>query len=160
MFRDYYHRLLDDGRRKFASQVLRAFGNHTMQISHREGNGPFEIHQAEADLIIVQTGEATLIVDGTISDGKTTAPNELRGSSKQGGERKKLYPATSLHSSQYCTPVADGQRQAVRLHRHEDLFALRGFLQHYRQEYSRGDLILDLDCAAEQREDTKSHGRA
>jgi mannose-6-phosphate isomerase-like protein (cupin superfamily) len=82
---------------KFASQVLGAFGNHMMQISHREGNGPFEMHQAQADLIIVQTGEATLLVGGTISDGKITAPNEIRGSSIQGAERKKLVPGDVVH---------------------------------------------------------------
>jgi mannose-6-phosphate isomerase-like protein (cupin superfamily) len=82
---------------KFASQPLGAFGNHTMQVSHREGNGPFEMHQAQADLIIVQTGEATLVVGGKIPDGKTTAPNEVRGSSIQGGERKKIGPGDVVH---------------------------------------------------------------
>jgi hypothetical protein len=82
---------------KFASQPLGAFGNHTMQISHREGNGPYEVHQSQADLIIVQTGAATLLVGGTIVDGKTTAPNEIRGSAIQGGERKHLRPGDVVH---------------------------------------------------------------
>jgi hypothetical protein len=82
---------------KFASQPLGAFGNHTMQISHREGNGPFELHQSQADLIIVQTGAATLLVGRTIVDGKTTAPNEIRGSAIQGGERKQLRPGDVVH---------------------------------------------------------------
>src|ERR1700730_4022817 len=82
---------------KFASQPLGAFGHHTMQISHREGNGPFEVHQSQADLIIVQTGEATLLVGGTIVDGKTTAPNEVRGAAIQGGERKQLRPGDVVH---------------------------------------------------------------
>src|SRR5260370_23431511 len=82
---------------KFASQVLGAFGSHTMQISHREGNGPYEVHQSQADLIIVQTGAATLLVGGMIVDGKTTAPNEVRGSAIQGGERKQLRPGDVVH---------------------------------------------------------------
>ena len=82
---------------KFASVILAALGNHAMQISHREGNGPYEIHAAQADLIIVQSGEATLLVGGTISDGKTTAPNEIRGSSIQGGESRDLGPGDVVH---------------------------------------------------------------
>jgi hypothetical protein len=82
---------------KFASQLLGTFGNHIMQISHREGNGPYEVHQSQADLIIVQTGAATLLVGGTIVDGKTTAPNEVRGSAIRGGERKQLRPGDVAH---------------------------------------------------------------
>ncbi len=82
---------------KFASQPLGAFGNHTMQISHREGNGPYEVHQSQADLIIVQTGAATLLVGGSIVGGKTTAPNEVRGSSIRGGERRELLPGDVVH---------------------------------------------------------------
>ena len=43
------------------------------------------------------SGEATLVVGGTIPGGKTTAPNEIRGPSVQGGEKKKLGPGDVVH---------------------------------------------------------------
>ena len=55
------------------------------------------MHQSQADLIVVQTGAATLLVGGTIVGGKTTAPNEIRGSGIQGGEQKQLQPGDIVH---------------------------------------------------------------
>lgn len=83
--------------KKFASQPLGKFGNHTFQIAHREGNGEGELHETQADLFIVQSGEATLVVGGSIPGGKTTAPNEIRGPSVEGGEKKKLGPGDVVH---------------------------------------------------------------
>src|ERR1035437_8358971 len=36
------------------------FGDHTLSISHREGNGRVEVHQNKADVIVVQSGTARL----------------------------------------------------------------------------------------------------
>jgi mannose-6-phosphate isomerase-like protein (cupin superfamily) len=83
--------------KKFASEPLGKFGNHALQIAHREGSGEGELHETQADLFIVQTGEATLVVGGTIPGSKTTAPNEVRGPSVQGGEKKKLGPGAVVH---------------------------------------------------------------
>jgi len=75
---------------KLANQQLNGFGNYSFQIAHREGDGQAEIHGTQADIFFVQTGEATLVYGGEIVDGKTTAPNEIRGSSIKGGMEKKL----------------------------------------------------------------------
>jgi mannose-6-phosphate isomerase-like protein (cupin superfamily) len=82
---------------KIAQEPLGKFGNHTFQIVHREGSGVGELHETQADLFIVESGEATLVVGGTIPGGKTTAPNEIRGPSVQGGEKKKLGPGDVVH---------------------------------------------------------------
>ena len=82
---------------KFATEPLGKFGNHALQVAHREGSGEGELHETQADLFIVQSGEATLVVGGTIPGGKTTAPNEIRGPSVQGGEKKKLGPGDVVH---------------------------------------------------------------
>src|SRR5437762_5025544 len=83
--------------KKFASQPLGKFGNHAFQVAHREGNGEGELHETQADLFIVQSGEATLVVGGSIPGSKTTAPNEVRGPAVQGGEKKKLGPGDVVH---------------------------------------------------------------
>jgi len=78
---------------KFAAQGLGTFGNHSFMIAHREGNGQAELHQTQNDVFLVQSGQATLVVGGTLVEPKTVAAHEIRGSSISGGERKALGPA-------------------------------------------------------------------
>jgi mannose-6-phosphate isomerase-like protein (cupin superfamily) len=82
---------------KLAFEEVGKFGNHALQIAHREGSGMAELHETQADLFIVQSGEATLVVGGTVSGGKTTAPGEVRGPSINGGEKKKLGAGDVVH---------------------------------------------------------------
>lgn len=82
---------------KFASQRLVDFGNHYTMVAHREGNGEAEFHETESDLFVVTSGAATLTVGGTIPNGKTTAPNEIRGPSIEGGTRQKLSAGDIVH---------------------------------------------------------------
>jgi mannose-6-phosphate isomerase-like protein (cupin superfamily) len=82
---------------KVASEQLAKFGNHSSMIAHREGNGEAELHEIQADLFVVQSGTATLIVGGEIVGAKTTAPNEVRGPSIKGGEQKKLAAGDIVH---------------------------------------------------------------
>ena len=42
------------------------FGDHNMAIAHREVNGRVEVHQNKADVIVVQTGSATLVTGGEV----------------------------------------------------------------------------------------------
>ncbi len=83
--------------KKVATEQLVNFGNHSTMIAHREGDGEAEIHDKMADLFVVQSGEATLIVGGSVPGGKVTAPGETRGPSITGGERKKLGPGDVVH---------------------------------------------------------------
>jgi mannose-6-phosphate isomerase-like protein (cupin superfamily) len=48
--------------------------------------GQSEVHAKETDVFYVIDGAATLITGGTIVDGKTTAPDQIRGSSIKGGQ--------------------------------------------------------------------------
>ena len=76
--------------KKMASQALGNFANYTFNIAQREASGEAEYHATQADVFFVQSGEATLIVGGELVDGKTTAPNEMRAASINGGTEKKL----------------------------------------------------------------------
>jgi uncharacterized RmlC-like cupin family protein len=81
-----------------ASETLGNWGNHLLLKTRREGSsGQAELHEKQADLIVVQSGHATIIVGGRILNGKTTAPNEIRGTSIEGGERQSLKAGDVLH---------------------------------------------------------------
>src|ERR1022692_875787 len=74
-----------------ASETLGHWGNHLLLKTHREAtNGQAEWHEKQADLIVVQSGQAMIVIGGRIVNGKTTAPNEIRGTSIEGGERQAL----------------------------------------------------------------------
>ena len=76
--------------KKVATQQLAAFGNYSFMMAHREGSGEAEYHATVADIMVIQTGQATLVYGGTMVDAKTTAPNEMRGPSIAGGMEKKI----------------------------------------------------------------------
>ena len=75
---------------KVASQPLGGHGNYTFMIAHREGPGQAEWHETQADIFFVQSGSATLVYGGSLTDGKTTQPHEMRAASIAGGVEKKL----------------------------------------------------------------------
>jgi mannose-6-phosphate isomerase-like protein (cupin superfamily) len=78
--------------KKVANQRIGENGNHYYLVVHRQGTGDSELHETEADIFIVQSGAGTLVYGGQIADGKTTAPNEVRGSGITGGMEKPLAP--------------------------------------------------------------------
>jgi mannose-6-phosphate isomerase-like protein (cupin superfamily) len=82
---------------KFASQQLEKFGDHYTMLAHREGDGSVELHETEADIFVVESGAATLIVGGEMVGGKTTAPNEVRGTSITNGVEHKLGAGDIVH---------------------------------------------------------------
>src|SRR5262245_36293931 len=81
---------------KIASQQLTSFGNYLFMVAHREGDGEAEVHNTQADIFVVQTGEATLVYGGELVNGKNTAPNELRAPSIRNGIERKLGPGDIL----------------------------------------------------------------
>ena len=82
---------------KVAAQVLVNYGNHSVMVAHREGDGEAELHETQNDVIVVESGEATLVVGGVVVDPRTTAPHEVRGPSIRGGEQKPLAPGDIVH---------------------------------------------------------------
>jgi mannose-6-phosphate isomerase-like protein (cupin superfamily) len=74
-----------------------SWGNHSLLIVRREGDGAAETHETQVDVITVVSGEGTLVVGGTMVDGKTTAPNEIRGKSITGGVSKPMAVGDVFH---------------------------------------------------------------
>src|SRR5215208_1784672 len=66
---------------KVASEVIATEGNRTFMVAHREGSGLAEWHEKQADIMMISSGEVTMVYGGTIAGGKTTAPGEMRGAS-------------------------------------------------------------------------------
>ena len=83
--------------KKLASSKLGDYGNHTAQIYRREADGEAEFHELQADIFVVQRGQATLVTGGKVVGGKTTAPGEIRGISIEGGTRSRIAPGDIVH---------------------------------------------------------------
>ncbi|HSB35922.1 MAG TPA: cupin domain-containing protein [Thermoanaerobaculia bacterium] len=64
--------------------------NYMIHASRREAAGMAEVHAKDADLIYVIEGTATLVTGGAAVDPRTVAPDEIRGTSIQGGETRKI----------------------------------------------------------------------
>ena len=82
---------------KIATQALGSYGNHSFLIAHREGDGEAELHETQNDVMVVESGEATLVVGGTVVNPRTTAPHEVRGPSIRGGEHISLAAGDVVH---------------------------------------------------------------
>jgi uncharacterized RmlC-like cupin family protein len=81
-----------------ASETLGNWGNHLLLKTRREASsGQAELHERHADLIVVQSGHATIIVGGRILNGQTSAANEIRGTSIEGGEKQSLKAGDVVH---------------------------------------------------------------
>jgi glc operon protein GlcG len=82
-----------------STQVLAAFaqgmslvetGNYKIHASRREGPGMAEVHELDTDTIYVLEGSATLVTGGTVIEGKTVAPYEIRGTATRDGESQRI----------------------------------------------------------------------
>jgi len=71
-------------------ESMAKLGHYSFAANYRKVSGGAEIHKTNTDVFVVQSGEATLIVGGTIPDAKETAPNEVKGTSITGGVEKTI----------------------------------------------------------------------
>jgi mannose-6-phosphate isomerase-like protein (cupin superfamily) len=76
---------------------IAGWGNHSFMTVRREGDGAVETHATQADIIVVMSGEGTLIVGGTVVDDKATAPHEMRGKSITGGMSRPMAAGDVIH---------------------------------------------------------------
>jgi len=71
-------------------------GAYQILTSHRVETGMVEVHAQYGDIMYVVEGSATVVTGGTVVDGKTTAPGEIRGKSITGGKSNHLVPGDVL----------------------------------------------------------------
>jgi len=82
---------------KVATENLVNYGNHLFMVAHREASGQAELHETQAYVFVVESGEGTLVVGGTVVDAKTVSPHEVRGTSVKDGVTKQLRPGDIVH---------------------------------------------------------------
>lgn len=63
---------------------------YKIHASRRTEPGQAEIHTRDTDVIYVLEGRATLVTGGEVVDGRTIAPEEIRGASIRGGNARTL----------------------------------------------------------------------
>lgn len=82
---------------KTASEKLADYGAYNLQLAHREASGGAELHEKFADIFVIQSGEATVVVGGKIEGSHQTDPGEIRGLSVTGGERHRVTAGDAVH---------------------------------------------------------------
>ena len=81
----------NDVRAAFAKgAVLLKNGSYQVHASRRDAAGQVEVHEKDTDIIYVLEGTTTFITGGTMVGGKTTEPDEIRGTDVTGGETRTL----------------------------------------------------------------------
>ncbi|MGC2661543.1 MAG: hypothetical protein WA324_26615 [Bryobacteraceae bacterium] len=81
----------------FQSETLQHYPGHYTMMAYRKATGSSELHQHEADIFVVESGDATLVTGGKIVDGHVEKPGEIRGKSIEGGERHTLAVGDIVH---------------------------------------------------------------
>jgi mannose-6-phosphate isomerase-like protein (cupin superfamily) len=67
-------------------------GNYSFSMSHREASGGVECHLTQADIFVIQSGEASITVGGTMVDGTNRSATEMTGTAITGGTEVKVGP--------------------------------------------------------------------
>lgn len=75
---------------QLAGRNLVDYPNELFMFSVRLADGVVEWHETQADVFVVQSGSATLVVGGNMVGGEVTAPHEKRNGRIEGGTRVKL----------------------------------------------------------------------
>lgn len=73
-----------------AVRRLGDYPNDLFMLSVREADGVVEWHETQADVFVVESGSATLVVGGNMVGGEVTEPHEKRNGTIEGGTRVKL----------------------------------------------------------------------
>jgi glc operon protein GlcG len=64
--------------------------NYMVHASHRDQAGMAEVHEQDTDIIYVIAGSASFVTGGSVVDGKSTGPGEIRGASITGGTTRQI----------------------------------------------------------------------
>jgi quercetin dioxygenase-like cupin family protein len=81
-----------------ARETLGAYGNHRLRMLYRDRDGYPEQHDHEVDVVIVRSGEGTLVLGGKmIGLAPGTGAGEYIGTGIEGGERHPLAAGDLIH---------------------------------------------------------------
>lgn len=77
-------------------ETLAEFRSQRFRLLYRDADGSPEVHDDEVDVVIVQSGEGTLLVGGKMVGGREGGRSGV-GSAIEGGERYPLAPGDVVH---------------------------------------------------------------
>ena len=81
-----------------ARETLADYGDHRFRLLYRDADGLPEQHDKIIDVVIVQSGEGTLLLGGTMINPKTSSgAGEFLGTGIEGGERRLLGAGDVVH---------------------------------------------------------------
>ena len=81
-----------------ARETLADYGDHRFRMLYRDADGFPEQHDNIVDVVMVQSGEGTLVLGGRMINPKAgSGAGEYVGTSLEGGERHALGPGDVLH---------------------------------------------------------------
>jgi mannose-6-phosphate isomerase-like protein (cupin superfamily) len=81
-----------------ARETLADYGDHRFRLLYRDADGLPEQHDNTVDVVIVQSGEGTLVLGGKMINPKAgPGPGEYVGTGIEGGERHALAPGDLVH---------------------------------------------------------------
>jgi len=81
-----------------ARETLADYGDHRFRMLYRDADGVPEQHDNVVDVVIVQSGEGTLLLGGHMIDAKASSGvGEYLGTGIEGGERHALAPGDIAH---------------------------------------------------------------
>jgi len=86
------------GADRSSRETLADYGDHRFRLLYRDGDGNPEQHDTIIDVVIVQSGEGTLVLGGTMIGKRAGGgAGEYIGTSLQGGELHPLGPGDVVH---------------------------------------------------------------
>jgi mannose-6-phosphate isomerase-like protein (cupin superfamily) len=78
-------------------ETLADYGDHRFRMLYRDADGNPEQHDNIIDIVMVQSGEGTLQLGGTMIGRRSTGAGEYVGARLDGGERHALGPGDIVH---------------------------------------------------------------
>jgi len=73
------------------------FNDHLLEVSHRAHTGNVEVHLDKIDVLVIQSGTATLLYGGEGVGMHHTGMEELQGTTIKGGTTIRVNPGDVIH---------------------------------------------------------------
>ena len=80
-----------------ARETLADYKDHRFRMLYRDADGNPEQHDTIIDVVMVQSGEGTLVLGGTMAGKRATSAGEWLGTKLDGGERHAVGAGDVIH---------------------------------------------------------------
>ncbi len=98
----------------FAAEQLKKYGNHYTMLAYREETGSSELHEKEADIFVVEEGDATIVTGGKLVNSRTESCGRA---ARQFDRGRREAPADQRlhhsHSGGHAASGADREGETV-----------------------------------------------